>query len=324
MNSTHFILNDFVRSWNLESQTSTFETPVQEAVISFNHHTSTSISKFDEVKFIHALLLQLIRTVELDELLTLFYTSFQQAIPLETLTLFTDDTSLVKGRIVTRHSYNVDLSLAHVENKEATTLASASLRYRFTRQLSLTETELLTQVHNAVSHLITHAIHFDKLNQLVTKDPLTGLGNRSSFDEDSHILHQACLREAKKYGLLILDLDNFKTVNDRFGHQEGDTLLFTFAQILNDSLRANEKAYRFGGDEFCCLIETGKRHTIDLVARRIMKNAAKNDLLMRHGVTVSIGGSVVTNNEAVAETFNRADQALYSVKQQGKEGYLFR
>jgi diguanylate cyclase (GGDEF)-like protein len=314
----------------LESQTSTFETPVQPAVISFNHHTPSSMNKFDEVQFIHTLLLQLIRTVDVDELLTLFYHSVQQTLPLESLTLITDDTRLIKGRIETHaphtmtHSmiHSINLALTRNENKGSGT--QASLRYRLTRQLSVMEDTLLTKVHNAVSHLMIHALHFAKLNQLATKDPLTGLGNRSSFDEDSYSLHQAYLRQAKKYGLLVLDLDNFKTVNDRFGHQEGDNLLLTFAQILNDSLRANEKAYRFGGDEFCCLIETEQRRAIDSVARRIMRNAAKNDLLKRHGVTVSIGGSVFSDNETVTDIFNRADKALYEVKQKGKQGYLFR
>lgn len=310
----------------MESQTSTFETPLQPTVISFNHHTASLMNKFDEVQFVHTLLLQLIRTVDVDELLTLFYHSVQQTLPLESLTLVADDTRLIKGRSETHYPHTMtrimDLALTRNENKGTGT--QASLRYRLTRQLSVVENALLTKVHNAVSHLMAHAIHFAKLNQLVAKDPLTGLGNRSSFDEDSHSLHQACLRQTKKYGLLVLDLDNFKAVNDRFGHQEGDNLLMTFAQILNDSLRANEKVYRFGGDEFCCLIETDQRRAIDLVARRIMRNAAKNNLLKRHSVTVSIGGSVFSNNEAVADIFNRADKALYEVKQQGKQGYLFR
>lgn len=102
------------------------------------------------------------------------------------------------------------------------------------------------------------------------RDPLTGLGNRKAFDEQ---LGQALLRAGSggsELALLYLDLDRFKEVNDRFGHDIGDALLRTVAERVRSTLRQPDKAYRLGGDEFAVLLEDSQENNPQRLAERLL------------------------------------------------------
>lgn len=319
------ILQPSLRSYKSDSyesesfESESYKVPANESM----RHFETQ-NYIDDIHFVNRLLSQLIRTVDINKLLTIYFENIKQALPLKGISLGSEDISLSQGDWKSHTQFHIDCELRLDVSPLLCDVSDGrtAIRYRFNRKLTINEKELLTVLHETVSHPVVHALSFTRLARLATKDSLTGLCNRNAFDEDIDLMRVAASRKQSSFGLLIIDLDAFKQVNDQFGHDEGDKVLVSFSSVLADSLRANERAYRFGGDEFCCLIDTSTGDTVSLVAKRIIENAAKTHLLSRHGVTASIGGTLYRQAESNESMFKRADRALYHVKQQGKHGYL--
>ncbi|MCO2467097.1 diguanylate cyclase [Pseudomonas aeruginosa] len=159
-----------------------------------------------------------------------------------------------------------------------------------------------------------------QLLEMAYRDPLTGLGNRKAFDEQ---LGQALLRAGSggsELALLYLDLDRFKEVNDRFGHDIGDALLRTVAERVRSTLRQPDKAYRLGGDEFAVLLEDSQENNPQRLAERLL--AALVQPIALNGeridfVTPSIGIALYPRHAGDAEGLVRAaDSAMYEAKRQ--------
>nr|WP_281360005.1 GGDEF domain-containing protein [Alteromonas profundi] len=156
---------------------------------------------------------------------------------------------------------------------------------------------------------------------MATKDMLTGLGNRSAFDEALTRQLGWAQRHHEPFALLVIDLDNFKTVNDTWGHREGDNVLVTIASQLKGLLRDEDEAFRFGGDELCCLLDCQSQQQLACAAARIQHNLKQSDYLNKRHITCSLGGTIYRANDDAGSLFDRADKALYKVKNSGKCGY---
>ncbi len=166
-----------------------------------------------------------------------------------------------------------------------------------------------------------------QLLEMAYRDPLTGLGNRKAFDEQ---LGQALLRAGSggsELALLYLDLDRFKEVNDRFGHDIGDALLRTVAERVRNTLRQPDKAYRLGGDEFAVLLEDSQENNPQRLAERLL--AALVQPIALNGeridfVTPSIGIALYPRHAGDAEGLVRAaDSAMYEAKRQRNHYCLY-
>ena len=170
------------------------------------------------------------------------------------------------------------------------------------------------------------------LERQAHSDELTGLPNRARLAQMLHEAMQASQREGFLLTICYLDLDHFKPVNDRFGHNAGDRLLVELANRLRLSLRrwasGDDAVARLGGDEFVLLLRTATieegRHAVERVMRSVSHPYA---LGMGAGpvvVTASIGATVYPIDHADADTLLRhADHAMYGAKQAGRNGYLF-
>ncbi|WP_457890268.1 diguanylate cyclase domain-containing protein [Pseudomonas aeruginosa] len=166
-----------------------------------------------------------------------------------------------------------------------------------------------------------------QLLEMAYRDPLTGLGNRKAFDEQ---LGQALLRAGSggsELALLYLDLDRFKEVNDRFGHDIGDALLRTVAERVRSTLQQPDKAYRLGGDEFAVLLEDSQENNPQRLAERLL--AALVQPIALNGeridfVTPSIGIALYPRHAGDAEGLVRAaDSAMYEAKRQRNHYCLY-
>jgi diguanylate cyclase (GGDEF)-like protein/PAS domain S-box-containing protein len=155
-------------------------------------------------------------------------------------------------------------------------------------------------------------------------DPLTGLPNRLLFNDRL----QQELERAERYGrqvaVLYLDLDDFKGINDLFGHPVGDQVLVTLAQRYRDTLRSIDTVARLGGDEFVVLLPAlHDESDAAYVAQRLL--AALRDVIMVEGHAVLLSGSIgialSRPGEPGPELIERADQALYEAKETGKNHY---
>ncbi len=161
-----------------------------------------------------------------------------------------------------------------------------------------------------------------QLRELAVRDPLTGLYNRRHFDE----VLQRRFAEAKRYNTelscMMLDLDNFKAVNDHHGHQAGDELLILTAITITRELRSSDVAARFGGDEFVVLLPQTGTADAQVQATRIMRRL--DEAMLEQGlgnlVTVSVGVACMVDvaSRDPESLIRVADRALYEAKTRGK------
>lgn len=157
---------------------------------------------------------------------------------------------------------------------------------------------------------------------LATHDPLTGLSNRLLLDDRlEHAIHHAS-RFGKCISLIFCDLDNFKPINDTYGHNVGDEILKSVASYLKNTLRKEDTICRFGGDEFVILIEELKNfeHLNNILEKinNITKQPCTVDDHM-HTIGMSIGASIFPEDGITAEELIKsADTAMYKAKNQGK------
>lgn len=154
-----------------------------------------------------------------------------------------------------------------------------------------------------------------RLQQSAVTDSLTGLRNRAAFIDHLHLAVERAQRGNLRFGLLYLDVDGFKTVNDTLGHAAGDAVLREVAKRLTTVLRSAEVAARLGGDEFVVLAETGR--DLDALARRVAAVLAAPYAVEggRLPIRVSIGIAQFPDNGTNADAMlHAADAAMYADK----------
>jgi diguanylate cyclase (GGDEF)-like protein/PAS domain S-box-containing protein len=158
----------------------------------------------------------------------------------------------------------------------------------------------------------------DQLRKLAVTDELTGLRNRRSFEERLVMEFSMARRRKRELSVLLIDVDNFKTINDRWGHSAGDEVLRRLGTILRTTVRLPDLPARYGGEEFVVLLpESGEESAMGL-ARRVMQRVAAEDW-ENEPLTISVGMAAM--NESLENGFQLvelADEALYAAKRAGK------
>lgn len=162
----------------------------------------------------------------------------------------------------------------------------------------------------------------DQLKEQAIRDPLTGLYNRRFFDEYFKNELIRSIREETPISLLMLDIDHFKSVNDRFGHEEGDKVLQLLAEILQNMFRKSDVACRFGGEEFLVLLPglylDQAINRAEALRERFAQASLDADFLYSQ-VTISIGVSnYPLHGDTSQDIFRTADKALYRAKDEGR------
>ncbi len=150
-----------------------------------------------------------------------------------------------------------------------------------------------------------------ELRHRASTDPLTGLGHRGAFGEALGASHRRPIATA----VALCDIDGFKELNDRFGHQEGDRGLVAVVRALDGALRRGDLLFRLGGDEFAALLAVRNEQEAVAAAHRMRAAVAASDA----GVTVSIGVAVSAPDESDESIVGRADRALYAAKHEGRD-----
>lgn len=168
-------------------------------------------------------------------------------------------------------------------------------------------------------------------------DELTGLLNRKTFDEsfmklglvpfdgldlalpaDERRGHPA--RDA--HWLAVVDVDHFKAVNDSFGHLVGDEVLLLLARLMRDTFRAQDRLYRFGGEEFVALLRCPTAEAANCAFERLRGRVAGHDFPQAGRITISVGYTRVDPDDTPESAFERADQSVYQAKQDGRNRVL--
>ncbi len=189
---------------------------------------------------------------------------------------------------------------------------------------------LIRTIHHAIerNHLLQQLEYARQRQEILANhDVLTNLPNRALFyDRLSHDIALA-QRQSQILGILFIDLDRFKMINDSLGHSAGDKLLQTVAKRLTICLRQSDTVARFGGDEFVCIINNlTQTEDAGLVAQKIIDTVSEPLTLAGHTLSISpsIGISVFPNDANTPETLiKNADAAMYNAKEQGRSGYRY-
>jgi diguanylate cyclase (GGDEF)-like protein len=158
--------------------------------------------------------------------------------------------------------------------------------------------------------------------QAAVIDPVSGLFNRRYFQGRLDEELQRAIRQLTSVGLLMIDLDGFKNINDRFGHVAGDLIIRDISEILRRSVRIFDVCTRFGGEEFAVMMPGGTIESAGTIAERIRQRVeayqrSEPDLAELR-VTASIGVAVSPPDATARELIERADRALYRAKKAGK------
>jgi diguanylate cyclase (GGDEF)-like protein len=152
-------------------------------------------------------------------------------------------------------------------------------------------------------------------------DNLTGIGNRAAFDSSLEREVDLARRQQSHLSLIVLDIDNFKAINDTYGHISGDRALKTLADTIVNTMRRSDIAFRFGGEEFVLLLSNTDTLAANIVAERIRVAVSQllcHDGKRTFGFTVSLGIAQLEADEHSYHLFERADMALYQAKQTGR------
>ncbi len=160
----------------------------------------------------------------------------------------------------------------------------------------------------------------------LTTDTLTQVGNRKGFADDlAQILEAGATRQLPTV-LMMIDADNFKILNDEYGHLAGDKVLFFLAQSIKSLIRRGDKVYRYGGEEFAVLLTRCEQDQAYAIADKIRSKIEHSQLIYMGKtihVTVSVGVTVHHAGDTLEEFIKRADDALYQAKKERKNCTIF-
>lgn len=177
--------------------------------------------------------------------------------------------------------------------------------------ISIEEFHRVCKKFLALSHHIKK--RYQKYYEDSIKDPLTGAFNLRKFYEDLEKTRKESMMHKMGFVLLIIDVDNFKSINDTLGHLEGDRVLREIVHILKKNVRETDSVYRYGGDEFTVILKNTDDEDAYRIAERIRKEVERNTI-----TTVSIGGCYFFTAYTTVELMREADRKLYIAKKLGK------
>jgi diguanylate cyclase (GGDEF)-like protein len=174
--------------------------------------------------------------------------------------------------------------------------------------------------------------NFQNLLDYSERDSLTGLLNRKTFDDQlarmlacheqepsrSGEAERRCHQPKEKQWLAVVDVDHFKLVNDKFGHLYGDEVLILIANLLHSSFRAQDRVFRFGGEEFVVLLRSSTLENAQKIINRFRTGVEAHVFPQVGTVTVSIGYTSISAYDSPVVTLGHADQALYYAKANGR------
>ncbi|APD85389.1 GGDEF domain-containing protein [Alteromonas sp. Mex14] len=294
-----------------------FSTSVYDSTLHNSFYPAESTASSLTFSELSGFVTQILSTLELQELGGVYFQQLNMLLPVIGFSLSDFDSRWVYGNAkISSTLIDLPLQGANAINGE-----QAHAYYYISSPLSLSQREALFQLHDLFGKQVKHALTLAQVQQMATKDALTGLGNRAGFEQSMIRQLGWAQRHDEPFALLVIDLDNFKHVNDNFGHGEGDKVLAHVASHLSRMLRDEDEAFRYGGDEFCCLLDCQTQLQLACAAQRIQSSINSSSYLAGLEVSTSLGGAIYRDGDTVSSIFDRADNALYRVKNSGKNSY---
>ena len=167
---------------------------------------------------------------------------------------------------------------------------------------------------------------YKKLDQLARKDPLTGLSNRRDFLEKVNDEKIRFERDKKEFAFVLSDIDNFKSFNDKYGHDCGDFVLKKVSEVFSNTVRKQDSVGRWGGEEFILLLPVSLSEGAVRIAEKIRKAISEQTYRFENlelSITMTFGVSIYDGSSDIDSCIKTADEALYIGKQKGKNCVIY-
>jgi diguanylate cyclase (GGDEF)-like protein/PAS domain S-box-containing protein len=222
----------------------------------------------------------------------------------------------VTGTITDGRLKEVDVYFHHREGH----LVRASMRIAPIRDLN-EQIVVAVEIYNENSPRFALHRQVEELKRLTLYDSLTELGNRAFIESTLKGRLEEMERYGWKFGLLFIDIDHFKEINDRFGHDTGDRVLKTVSRTMANSLRSFDIVGRWGGEEFVAIVVNVDEEKLYSVANRLRVLVQQSGIPTEAGIvraTVSIGGTLAQDGDTIETIIRRADQSMYNSKRNGR------
>ena len=175
-------------------------------------------------------------------------------------------------------------------------------------------------IKKALTHLVK--VTTQELENLSTHDSLTLLYNRSEYLCTIKKKIKSAQRYKTYFGLILVDIDFFKLVNDNYGHDVGDEILKKFAMVLQESVREDDFVARWGGEEFVIIANTTSQEGVVRLVEKLQKRISEISFLPVPKITASFGLTIYRDEDDYMELFKRVDNALYMAKHNGRDQYI--
>lgn len=253
-------------------------------------------------------------SLELENILQYFAESVQETIPFNGLEYLNAslDFNFNFGK-ADRHSCSYRLSIA----------GDALGEMKFTRNKRFNEDEM-EQLENFIYHLVyplRNAILYQKAVHASQLDSLTGTNNRAAMDRCLERELELAHRHDHDLSLMIVDVDHFKRINDSLGHSAGDAVLKALTACMQDTMRASDMLFRYGGEEFALILAGTDLDGARQMGERLRAAVDSYPFVYNNkdiDVTVSIGVASLGRRDSANRLFNKADAALYQAKKAGR------
>lgn len=157
-----------------------------------------------------------------------------------------------------------------------------------------------------------------RLEELATTDKLTGLYNRFKIEDSIAKEIDRVQRYKRVFSVILLDIDNFKSINDNYGHITGDTVLKEFSNILRKQIRSVDVVGRWGGEEFLILLAETRKDKAKELAEHLRDKIDNYEFIVVKNITASFGVAEYNDNDTIEKLINKSDKALYKAKNSGK------
>ncbi|MBD9414748.1 GGDEF domain-containing protein [Pseudomonas sp. PDM16] len=258
--------------------------------------------------------LQLQTSLEVDRILELFFREVQRLVPLNALSyqLSACDLRLELGE---RANHSAAYRLSHQGEY------LGELTFRRNQRFSDEELGQLESLLASLLFPLRNALLYRAALQSALRDPLTDTGNRIAMNQAMQREVDLARRNMQPLSVLMVDIDHFKNINDRFGHATGDEVLKAVAGALKNSLRNIDMVFRYGGEEFLVLLANTSREAAQMVGERL-RLAVMGLQYLEEGraleLSVSLGCATMLPGESPDSLQRRADSALYVSKREGR------
>ncbi|MFN4289434.1 MAG: GGDEF domain-containing protein [Permianibacter sp.] len=256
---------------------------------------------------------ELPRSLELADVLSLYRDHLARLVSFDELSFIADGHALYQSGTISRHQVQYQMDVGQDVLGDL----------RLSRQQPFADAELLI-IETSLSLLgypLRNALLYRDALRAARQDALTGVGNRAALEQTLATELGLAQRHGGPFSLLLIDIDHFKAINDRFGHAAGDEALRTVAKRLTELTRSSDAVFRYGGEEFVILLRNTDVKSAAILAERLRAAiecapVRCNDHVIN--VTISSGLTGYQRNASSEQLLELADRALYRAKDEGR------